>query len=188
VDLSTEKVLLSRAQQGDYAAFDELVAPMRVWLFRLCYGIVKDEDLAEHTALVALERAWWAIGKCEVAFRPWLYSITRNLALGIIDKSDYRRSVPLTVEVEFSDSANAREPFEEDVIRQRDLEAAILRLPARYQELLRLRYYTDLDWNEVAEVLGISSANARKLHERAVKILRTVLAPVSNPESRRVPE
>lgn len=179
VDLSTEQLLLSRAQQGEYAAFEEMVAPMRVWLYRLCFGILKDGDLAEHTTLVALEKAWRAIGTCKGAFRPWLYRITHNQALGVINKAEYRRTVSLNGDAETAPSAGSENSFEDGVISQHDLEAALSRLPKPYQDILRLRYYSDLDWNEVADVVGISSVNARKRHERAISHLRSVFVPAS---------
>jgi DNA-binding XRE family transcriptional regulator len=59
------------------------------------------------------------------------------------------------------------------------VEASVSQLPARYRAILELRYTAGLEWTEVAEVLGISPAHARKMHERAVKALKTL--PASQP-------
>jgi RNA polymerase sigma factor (sigma-70 family) len=50
-----------------------------------------------------------------------------------------------------------------------DIEESISQLPSEYQSVLQLRYYGRLSWEDVAATLGISTAGARKIHERAVK-------------------
>jgi RNA polymerase sigma factor (sigma-70 family) len=171
VDEKDERELLSRAQRGEVPAFEQLVAPLRVALFRQCRACIHDDDLAQHTALVAEGRAWFNIKDCRQAFRPWIFAIAHNAAQDVIRKPDYQRTVSYSDEDD-PPMQNPNEPFEEDVIRRRDLEIGISKLSELEQAVLRLRYFSSISFAEVAEILGISPAYARKIHERAIKKLR----------------
>jgi RNA polymerase sigma factor (sigma-70 family) len=171
VDDKDECELLSRAQRGDVPAFEQLVAPLRVGLFRQCRAYIHDDDLAQHTALVAEDRAWFNIKECRQAFRPWIFAIARNAAQDVIRKPDYQRTVPFPDEGD-PPMQDPKDPFEEDVIRRQDLQERISKLPELEQEVVRLRYFPSNSFAVVAEILGISPAYARKIHERAIKKLR----------------
>jgi RNA polymerase sigma-70 factor, ECF subfamily len=171
VDDKDECELLSRAQRGDVPAFEQLVAQFRVGLIRLCMSHVHDEDLARHIAVMAEDRAWFNIKECRQAFRSWIFAIAHNAAQDVIRKPDYQRTVPFPDEGD-PPIQDPNEPFEEDVIRRRDLEIGISKLSELEQAVLRLRYFSSISFAEVAEILGISPAYARKIHERAIKKLR----------------
>ncbi|MFL5758366.1 MAG: sigma-70 family RNA polymerase sigma factor [Thermomicrobiales bacterium] len=168
---ASEAALLARAQHGDAAAFEQLVAPYRLSLVRFCWWYLKDADLAEHTALVAEERAWFNVANCRGAFRPWLMAIARRAALDALKSAEYQRTVPLLAETP-APVASAEGSFENNVILYQDLEAAIARLTPREQELLELLYFAGLSYSEVAEVLRVDPASARELGERAIVALR----------------
>jgi RNA polymerase sigma factor (sigma-70 family) len=171
VDDKDECELLTRAQRGDVPAFEQLVALLRVDLFRQCRGYIDDDDLAKHTALVAEERAWFKIKDCRQAFRPWICAIARNAAHDVTRQPEYQRTVPFPDEGDppMQDRSN---PFEDDVIRRQDLENRLSKLSELEQEVLQLRYFPSNSFAVVAEILGISPAYARKIHERAIKKLR----------------
>ena len=52
------------------------------------------------------------------------------------------------------------------------LAACILKLPARYREVILLRYYQGYSVKEVAAILGLSLSAASKLNQRAKNRLR----------------
>lgn len=54
------------------------------------------------------------------------------------------------------------------------LEYCILRLPARYREVILLKYYHGFSCKEIAKQLGISEANAIKLDQRAKRKLQQI--------------
>lgn len=54
------------------------------------------------------------------------------------------------------------------------LEYCILRLPARYREVILLKYYHGFSCKEIAKQLGISESNAIKLDQRAKRNLQQI--------------
>lgn len=79
----TDEVLVRRAQQGDRAAFEELVRRTARLLFSRLYldtaSTHRAEDLVQETLLIA----WRSIGQVTdpSGFRPWLMKIARSTAI-----------------------------------------------------------------------------------------------------------
>lgn len=171
MDDNAERELLHRAQEGNAAAFEQLVAPYRLSLVRICWWYLKDADLAEHTAIVAEERAWYHLKHCRKSLKCWLIKIGRNAALDVTRKPDYRNTVSLPIDDDLP-IQDPRVPFEEIVIRNLDLEDLLSQLSERERDLIALVYYAGLKFEEAAEILGMTPDNARKIHERTIKKLK----------------
>ncbi|MBO4506927.1 MAG: RNA polymerase sigma factor [Lachnospiraceae bacterium] len=75
---------------------------------------------------------------------------------------------------ELYDSPKASEMLEA-VEDHSDLAAAMKALPDRYREAVLLRYSDEYSFEEIAQILDISEANARKLVQRAVNKLRDAM-------------
>ncbi len=56
-----------------------------------------------------------------------------------------------------------------------DLAAALTSLPERYREAVLLRYSDEYSFEEIAQIMGITEANARKIVQRACKKLRVTM-------------
>ncbi len=65
----------------------------------------------------------------------------------------------------------------------REVMAALRTLPQRQQEVLVLRYYSDLSEAEIAEALGISRGSVKSHASRAVAALRQALAGLHGPSN-----
>lgn len=63
---------------------------------------------------------------------------------------------------------------EESVQQMKRLQQAIATLPFRQQEVIRLRFYDDFSWAEIAGILQINEQSVRNLVQRAVLKLRTI--------------
>lgn len=61
---------------------------------------------------------------------------------------------------------------EESVQQMQRLQQAIAALPFRQQEVIRLRFYDDFSWEEIAGILQINEQSVRNLVQRAVLKLR----------------
>lgn len=108
--------------------------------------------------------------------RPWLYRVSRNLALDVRRKED--RMAPL------SDTATEAAPTKA-AAPDRRLEAqetssaivtALGRLPDKQQEVLRLKFQGGLTYREISDVTGYSVTNVGFLMHQGLRGLQSRLA------------
>jgi RNA polymerase sigma factor (sigma-70 family) len=136
---------------------------------------------AEDLTQLTFERAWKAWGrfdKSRASVRTWLLAIARNAYV------DYRRRDRTGQTVDLDVLAEIELPAEEGpaphIGPSPELGAAIGRLRQREREVLALRFGGDLQTAEIAEMLGVSVANAQQILSRAVRKLRAEIDPESD--------
>ncbi len=188
--LGPEDFALVRAvQAGDPAAFEPFVArfgPMiMAFGLRMCGNRADAEDVFQETLLKVFTRL--ADLDDPGALRTWFWRVVSNECLmSRRGPRDPRRTVafdelfPLSAErgeaPELPDAA-AIDPERAVLtaeLRER-LERAIRNLPPDYRIILLLRDFEQLSTEEVAEVLGISVANAKVRLHRARLALRRLM-------------
>jgi RNA polymerase sigma-70 factor (ECF subfamily) len=174
-DLRTgEANLITRAQAGDATAYESLVREHQEAAFRLAYLLLGDSGDAEDVAQEAFIRAFKALDRFDVtrAFRPWLLTITANLA------RNQRRSLgrywaavrrlaqgsPAPSFVAGGDSPDRQALWE-----------AVRRLPPPDQEIIYLRFYLSLPEAESAVILNVAPGTVKSRQHRALARLRAVV-------------
>ncbi len=108
------------------------------------------------------------------SFRRWLAGILRNklrhrAAYLTAKRRDARREAPLAGAAAGADSPSRRALRGEERAR---LAQALERLPARYADVIRWRFYDELALADVGARLGASEAAAQMLCRRALRKLR----------------
>ena len=171
-----ESTLIRHAANGDAAAWESLVQLHQEPAFRLAYLLLGDPDDAEDTAQESFLRAWKYLKRFDVArpFRPWLLSITANLArnrrrsagryLGALMRAF--RDEPVSVRIEEKSAQN---------LEAGELWRAVQNLNTSDQQIIYLRYFLDLSVNETAQVLEIAEGTVKSRLNRAVEKLRTII-------------
>jgi RNA polymerase sigma-70 factor, ECF subfamily len=128
---------------------------------------IAGDQHAEDVVQDALVRALRAYPRLRHAqhLRAWLYRVTTTAAIDLLRAR--RRELP-TEEVPV--------PATHDTYDEGAFEALIAPLPDGAQTALRLRFVDDLDYEGIADRLGISAVAARQRVSTAVRTLRKRLA------------
>jgi RNA polymerase sigma-70 factor (ECF subfamily) len=163
--------LMARAAQGDERAFRELARRHAGSALRLARRILGSEALAEEIVQDAFLRVWTNAPRWrpEAAFRTWLYRVVINLCLNAKRRP---ADLPLAAAGDPPDPAPDAGAALEQRERDRQLAAAIDRLPARQRAAIVLTYQEGLGNAEAAAVLGMSVAGIETLLVRARRSLR----------------
>ena len=142
---------------------------VRAQCLREAEGVLGASGPAEDAAQEAAVRAWRRRGSCLTPERPaaWVATIARNEALRLARPP---RADPLEEVGE-----PAEDSHEEDVLGQADIERAIAGLSGLDRQLVRGRYWDDLDYRQLGRLLHISEGTARVRLHRALARLRQVL-------------
>jgi len=175
-----EHELVLRAKNGSKDAFSELVDRYHERIYRLTIRIVRDPDEAEEVTQETFVRALSALDRFDfrARFYTWLVSIARNAAFDAW-RGLQKRSRFVTSE-EGPDGYEAT-GFGDPVATSSDNETArkvvkaLGRLSVRDRTLLVLREYEDLQYEEIARVLGYSVGTVESGIHRARKRLRMFL-------------
>jgi len=181
--------LMLRVRRGDAASFEELLRRHRVPLVNYFARMLRDQALAEDLAQEVFLRVYRARERYqpEAKFTTWLYRIATNVALNAT--RDRKESSPRTglnsegqgSEIEVSTLADAR-PTAEQVLmqadRQRTICQAVEALPENQRAAVILHKYQDVDYRQIAKILGVSESAVKSLLFRAHESLRVRLEPL----------
>ena len=129
--------------------------------------ICRDADLARDAASETFLKLCELDNIDERSIGAWLYRTCRNQTIDILRK---RRFIAEFDELQISELAE--EPANSDCMQKEYLLSLISKLPQRQQEILMLRYFSQLKYSEIAEALDISSANVGVYISRALETLK----------------
>jgi RNA polymerase sigma-70 factor, ECF subfamily len=157
-----DEVLAARAAHGDRRALEALLERHADRVHALCRRVIgHPEDALDATqeAMISIARG---IGRFDgrSAFTTWLYRVATNAALDELRRSR-RRPEPLdAIDV----GRAAPESVDVDVAHRVDVDAALRTLPAGFRVAVVLRDLCDLDYAQIAEVLGVPPGTVRARH------------------------
>lgn len=183
-DLEDERLLVERARL-DPEAFGQLYdihyERIMVYFFKRTMDISIAEDLTSNTFLKALK----AMPKYnhKAPFSAWLYQIATNEVRMYWRRAgkhsrneDARRWEKAYGKLEFSDSQIIdREEFLERMNRFDGVRRAVESLPERFRAPLALRFFEDLSYEEIGNVLRKPIGTVKVHVHRGLKRLKKVL-------------
>ena len=160
--------LIEQACSGDTDSFTELCRRYYPAMVAVAHSIIGDRHLAEDAAQQTFAKAVRKLSqlKNKTKFAAWLAAICRNVA------KDMARSVgigPRACPVTEDLSIIAAESHENDVSEA--VKKALNRLSAPAKEIIFLRFYDGMTYQQIAAVLGISEqATAGRLRRAKKKM------------------
>jgi RNA polymerase sigma-70 factor (ECF subfamily) len=154
-------------------------------IFRFCVYRLFNKEIAEDvTSAVFLQVARGMRGfkgRSEQDFRNWLYAIAANQANAYIRRTSRRKKLL----AEAAGSIRPATAGSADTSSGPDwprLYAAILRLKPQHQTIVTLRFFENLSYEQIAQILNVKEATARVTLHRILNKLRNQLQTVFDGE------
>jgi RNA polymerase sigma-70 factor (ECF subfamily) len=175
-DREEERRLVLLAVQRDQGAFAELYDRHVVRVYRHIYYMVNDAREAEDLTAQTFLKAWEAIDRYKergAPFIAWLLRIAHNLTISFLrSKRDHSE-----LDEGFVDSKRGGNPEEslEQASDERSVREAVLRLRDEQRQVIMLRFVEELDYTEVAAMIGKSVPAVRVIQHRALGNLRKLM-------------
>jgi len=176
----------SEPGDGSQGEFRALVAEYHAKVYNLIYRYIGDaeeaEDLTQDTFVCAFRA--WSHFRGDSAVFTWLYRIAINLSKNRLKQLRRKRSAePLSLDepVQTEDDGVEREIEDWSLSPERALAnkelglflaAQVTRLPVDFKEVVILRDYEGLSYQEIADVVGCSVKAVKSRLFRARTILR----------------
>jgi RNA polymerase sigma-70 factor (ECF subfamily) len=175
-----ERALIERCRSGDDTAFSELVDRYKNVVYGLIYRMVSDrsqvDDLAQEAFLKVHRGLPYFRGDARLS--TWIYRIVANVCV----QARSRRPIEVSLEPRdaVDDDRLRRDPgaadtaFAEMELHDR-LEKAIAQLPENYRLLIAAHYLEGVQYDALAETLGIPIGTVKTHLHRAKRRLRELL-------------
>lgn len=187
--------LVLAAQRGDRAALDALLRRHHDRILVLCRRLCHDRGEAEdatQNALIAIVRGLPHFDRT-AAFTTWSYRVATNACFDELRRRGRRPEPtdPSTAEVRGDDRTapllhrgHSADPEQAaiDTDRRGELQRALDRLPDEFRVPVVLRDVADLDYAEIAELLGLAPGTVRSRISRGRSKLAAMLQLVTDPD------
>jgi RNA polymerase sigma-70 factor (ECF subfamily) len=149
--MKDDEALARRCQRGDPDAFEALVVRHQRVLFNVALRMLGSYEDARDATQTAFVKAYQHLGTFDATqrFFSWIYRILKNECLNILRARRPSEPVPLDW------PAAAVPDTLEAAQRQQAVQAAMLALTPEYREVLVLRHFTELSYEEIAGVIGV---------------------------------
>lgn len=170
-----DEVLAVAAGRGDREAFSLLVDRHKEVVYRVLFRMVGNEQDAQDLSQEAFLRCYRYVSsfRGDAAFSTWLHRLAVNTAL---DWLRVRQRRPL--QVPLTEPAGEAESVEDTALRQEQRERtlqAIRALPPDYRQVVLLRHFHHLSYDEIAQRTGAPVRTVETRLYRARALLRDKL-------------
>jgi RNA polymerase sigma-70 factor (ECF subfamily) len=184
----SDESLMLLYREGDMRAFEVLVErhrkPVYNFILRFVRNTTQAEDLLQDTFLRVVKSA--DSYERQAKFTTWLYTIARNLCVDASRRGRHRQVDSLDALIG-SDNGRTRIEFVPDLgagVERRaigselraQIQNAIEMLPEEQREIFLLREVADLQFNEIAAVIGCPENTVKSRMRYALEKLREELA------------
>jgi RNA polymerase sigma-70 factor (ECF subfamily) len=150
--------VVARCLGGDGAAFEVLVERYHRVLYTVALRLLGNPEDARDAVQEAFVRAYERLGSFNPEFRffSWIYRIVTNECLNTI--RGRRPQVPVPADLEAA--GGPLEAFETRERRQK-VQEALLTLTPEQREVVALRHFAGLSYDEMAEAIGIPAKTVK---------------------------
>lgn len=179
----TDQDLVQQTLSGNLRAFEKIVERYQHKIFGVIFRLVKNKADAEDIAQEAFLRCYQNLDKYdqERPFAPWIYRIATNLALSSLRKRQRRQFLPweyFSFQFASREDSGATDPETslENIEREQEMASYLKKLKPQDQLAITLRYYEELNFDEIAYIMETTRNNVEVRLSRARKRLRKIIA------------
>jgi RNA polymerase sigma-70 factor (ECF subfamily) len=169
-----DEVLIARFQDGEEAAFNEIVRRYKDPLTNFAFRFLGDRD----ECLDIVQETFVRVYRNKHSFKPvarfstWVYTITTNLCRTALRRRKIRVLLSLQgrdgeAPLDIVDESARTDEKADAALKAERIQKALLTLPVRYREVVVLREIEQLSYEEIAEVTKTNIGTVKSRINRA---------------------
>lgn len=181
-------------KNNDECAFDELVNRYIDRIYALCYRITKNKEMTEDVVQEIFVTLSQKLGtfRAESSFSTWLYKISTNAALMKLRKEKRHINEEILEDINFvNNNTNNYSYIAKDSSKRPDkfllrkeaeevFNSSLNKLPETYRIIIHLKDIEGFSYNQIANILDISTQAVKSRIHRARLVLREELSEYFN--------
>ncbi|MCB9425590.1 MAG: sigma-70 family RNA polymerase sigma factor [Flavobacteriales bacterium] len=179
LDLNQE---IEKAIKGEQKAFTKLLDSYWSDVYNFMLQRTSSENDAEDITIETFSKAFDKIHTYnnQFAFNTWLIAIGKNIHIDSIRKKkpDLNYNIDITEDQTANRIIDSSPTAEDALILEQNLSELlqfIKQLKPDYQEIIQLRYFQELSYNEISEQLNLPLSNVKVRLLRAKKLLAEII-------------
>jgi RNA polymerase sigma-70 factor (ECF subfamily) len=174
-EAADDAAVVGQVLNGQPAAFERIVERYHRMLFNVAYRMLGDREEASDATQDALVKAYQKLDTYDPQYRffSWLYRILVNECLNV---RRARRPHEALSNARVDTTVGVQETLEADE-RHRQLQSAILTLPRDYREVIVLRYFAEMSYDDIAAAAGVPAKTVKSRLHTARQRLAELLLP-----------
>ncbi len=158
-------------------AFNLLLKKYQQKIYWHVRRMVIDHDDADDLVQDVFIKVWKNLEgfRCDAQLYTWMYRIATNECITFLNKKKQKNNISLDeISYELADTLASSSYFDGDKAQMK-LQQALLTLPDKQKLVFNMKYYDDMKYEEMSEVLGTSVGALKASFHLAVKKIESFL-------------
>jgi RNA polymerase sigma-70 factor, ECF subfamily len=183
--LDYDAELMLRVKDGDGTSFGVLLEKHRASVIHFTYRLVQEQAIAEELAQEVFLRVYRSRSSYEptAKFKTWLFRIATHLALNWLRDEKHERGQErlddTSTDLPVRQVSDRRPSVEQELVyavKLDEVRRAVAALPEKQRAAVLMHKYEEMEYTQIARVLGCSESAVKSLLFRAYETLRARLA------------
>ncbi len=170
-----EELSLIEQAKTDRSAFVKLYRAYVERVYRYCYLRLPNQEVAEDVTSIVFEKLIEGIARIDTSqghrLSAWLFKVAHNQIVDFYRKTKPGR-LDWVAETELPVQDSGEDEFLKQQTRRLQIAASMPNLNKRYQQIISLKFFAELETEEIAVQLGINSKNVYLLLHRALQAFK----------------
>ena len=174
--------LIEKAKKGDQVAFTSLLDMYWNEVYGFMLKRTENETDAEDITIDTFSKAFDKLASYnpEFQFNTWLIAIAKNVHIDLLRKKKSSLFIEITDDEDYQayNVADSSPSAEDELITEQNLSQLLLyikELKPHYQEVIHLRYFQELTYQEIADKIQEPLSNVKVKLLRAKKLLAEII-------------
>ena len=183
--LDYDAELMLRVKEGDGTSFGVLLEKHRASVIHFVYRLVQEQAIAEELAQEVFLRVYRSRSSYAptAKFKTWLFRIATHLALNWLRDERHARGQERLddgpADLPARQISDRRPSVEQEMVhevKREEIRQAVAALPEKQRAAVLMHKYEEMEYTQIAKVLGCSDSAVKSLLFRAYETLRARLA------------
>ncbi len=163
--------LVNEFKNGNISAFDEIVRRYQRKVYSLARKILSNHDDADDVAQEVFIKLFNSLNdfKGESSLFTWIYRITINECNNVLRKKKIKEFIPID---EIANLLKLGQTPEQELFDKEErnlIERAVEKLPAKQRTVFVMRFFENLDYEEISKILNKPVGTLKANYFHAVK-------------------